>query len=837
MRYAAFRFRGCWQFIVLSFVLIAGTLLQAGAEDFANSTNTNQPLSSVDWSAYHGAEAEDYSDQTPASGDRIGIASVTGPDGSGGYFFSVADETAWAAIHSFDAQDVAAVSWKMGNSLPSVSVRLLVRQNNVWYAREQVYSTAAFAGISDFQSAPETISVELDVEAANWQILDLDPGISLGLTGQSPEEDLTDLTIDGIGFYIEHDDPGTVCRIDELRLLGEVPPEMPEPTEIVKSMPGLVAFWTFGEAEGDVRVSEVGDYILTDGGSTAVSRVGEGPFSGYSASFNGSSTYLSLPNASVGALDIAGDDAELTVVSWVKWTTTGNAGFVSGIWQEDNNDPRRQYGLFINLPAYGGYRNVCGHVSQYGGPSPKVLSSGYLPYSRDYSANLTEVLGGQWATAAFTYDGEYARSYLNAKFEARPEYTEPGPSIGEGITYAKNPYYFPDGLGSNGGDFTVGAVRLTHGMSNWYKGQIGGVAVFDRALSPYELFILHAVSVPFGEPVIRFSFRNASGSDRSVSTRSWCAFEDAVTDASETISNGWLLGSGVGTGTEGAGYLAKTSAGKQGFAWTDAVPAIPVTLIERIEFTLNNSLAADSVYLALKIDDTWHIYSQPFSMSIDGAISSDWSSAELENLIMNRDAKEWREMIFDASGLLEQAQEDPRAIPSGLLQGIGFFQTQNAGVIRVDDLEVFINKRSLVSASYATWKQWNQHLNPDFSNSSAEPEMDYDFDGFSNILEYAFARSPIENEGGSLFSYDVSWSGGSPTIQITANRRKHALVDLWLQTSSTLNLWEIMSLPEPTVLNQWEIEDDDIEQILWEFSLSDTQTEAFFRFSIAEPLN
>jgi hypothetical protein len=42
-------------------------------------------------------------------------------------------------------------------------------------------------------------------------------------------------------------------------------------------------------------------------------------------------------------------------------------------------------------------------------------------------------------------------------------------------------------MGNNGSDFTVGAVLLKRGMGNFFKGQIGGLAVFDRALKPREL--------------------------------------------------------------------------------------------------------------------------------------------------------------------------------------------------------------------------------------------------------------------------------------------------------------------------------------------------------------
>jgi hypothetical protein len=92
---------------------------------------------------------------------------------------------------------------------------------------------------------------------------------------------------------------------------------------------------------------------------------------------------------------------------------------------------------------------------------------------------------------AFTYDGQHIRSYLNGEFENRePElidHTKGFPGYSEGITHSKNPYFYPDGMGNNGSDFTVGAVLLARGMGNYFRGQIGGLAVFDRALSGEEI--------------------------------------------------------------------------------------------------------------------------------------------------------------------------------------------------------------------------------------------------------------------------------------------------------------------------------------------------------------
>jgi hypothetical protein len=46
-------------------------------------------------------------------------------------------------------------------------------------------------------------------------------------------------------------------------------------------------------------------------------------------------------------------------------------------------------------------------------------------------------------------------------------------------------------MGNNGSDFTVGTVLVKSGMGNFFKGLIGGLAVFDRTLSEKEIRALN----------------------------------------------------------------------------------------------------------------------------------------------------------------------------------------------------------------------------------------------------------------------------------------------------------------------------------------------------------
>lgn len=247
----------------------------------------------------------------------------------------------------------------------------------------------------------------------------------------------------------------------------------------------VIALWDFKEEAGQSRKSLQGDYALNEMNGH-IPRIEEGPLSGYSALF-GNEAYLALSNAKSGELNIFGPGQGVTVMAWVKWTGE-QTGFVGGMWNEYQDGGKRQYGLFVSLPHYNGKNQVCGHISNTGKPTPP------FPYSIDYSASAQEVQPNTWNCVAFTYDGKYIRSYVNGKFIARDkeliQNTKGFEGYPDGLVQSKNPYYFPQGMGNNGSDFTVGAVLLKKGMGNFFKGQIGGLAVFNRALAEKEILKL-----------------------------------------------------------------------------------------------------------------------------------------------------------------------------------------------------------------------------------------------------------------------------------------------------------------------------------------------------------
>ena len=260
-------------------------------------------------------------------------------------------------------------------------------------------------------------------------------------------------------------------------------PRGDELLSLINSTPGLVALWRFEDKAGRDRIALGTAPFALQERNGPISRIEQGPLSGYSVALNGQQ-YLILPHPETGPLNISGKNQGITVLAWIKWTGE-QTGFVGGMWNEYSDGGKRQYGLFISLPYYNGADQVCGHISLTGKPTPP------FPYSIDYSASKQKVPANQWCCAAFSYDGIFIRSYLDGVFLPRePEliaHTRGFAGHPDGLVQCKNPYYFPDGIGDNGSDFTVGAVFLKNGMGNFFKGQIGGLAVFNRVLNDGEI--------------------------------------------------------------------------------------------------------------------------------------------------------------------------------------------------------------------------------------------------------------------------------------------------------------------------------------------------------------
>jgi hypothetical protein len=232
-------------------------------------------------------------------------------------------------------------------------------------------------------------------------------------------------------------------------------------------IPGLVAFWDFADAS--FRAAQGEPYVLQPrSGNLKVTKDPETPFG--SALVLEEGDWLSIPRRECPALNFHGSEGRFTVVAWIRRSrkSTRECEFLAGMWNETGRT--RQYGLFLNISVWSQHDQVCGHLSQTGGPSP-----GYQ-YCIDGPTGATPVPYDQWTTVAMSYDGVQGYAWLNGNLDVRP---------------GLNPYSLAGGDGGkNGSDFTVGAVDRHGQIGNFFAGHLGGLAVYSRALSPSALFAL-----------------------------------------------------------------------------------------------------------------------------------------------------------------------------------------------------------------------------------------------------------------------------------------------------------------------------------------------------------
>jgi hypothetical protein len=182
--------------------------------------------------------------------------------------------------------------------------------------------------------------------------------------------------------------------------------------------------------------------------------------------------WLNLPRRQCPTLDFHGPSGCFTVVAWIHRGQKSNSEceFLAGMWNESQRG--RQYGLFLNIGVWRQADQVTGHLSQGGGPTPG------FKYCIDGPVGASAVPRDRWSTVAMSYDGVCGYSWLDGALDFRA---------------GLNPYSLAGGLfngGDGGSDFTVAAVDRGGSIGNFFTGRIAGLAVYQRALSPAEIFAL-----------------------------------------------------------------------------------------------------------------------------------------------------------------------------------------------------------------------------------------------------------------------------------------------------------------------------------------------------------
>lgn len=235
-------------------------------------------------------------------------------------------------------------------------------------------------------------------------------------------------------------------------------------TRDAAKMEHIVTYWDFSKAQPFVSEGAV-NYTL----KKANDSVSLGEMKGVKCLKIEEGGYLYIPRDDCPALDFHGDNSSFTIVAKLNRLPKSyeQCEAIAGMWNETQK--KRQYYLFLNLLQKESADQVCGHVSYVGGPTP-----GHK-WAMDASIGKTPIEYGEWVTVAFTFDGAYAKSYLNGKLDSRKDL---------------NPFEFKHQLfdgGEDGSDFTVGAVDRLGEMGNYFVGGIAYLAVFNKALTEQEL--------------------------------------------------------------------------------------------------------------------------------------------------------------------------------------------------------------------------------------------------------------------------------------------------------------------------------------------------------------
>ncbi|TDF98961.1 LamG domain-containing protein [Paenibacillus piri] len=234
------------------------------------------------------------------------------------------------------------------------------------------------------------------------------------------------------------------------------------------NLPGLVSFWDFQEEAGQARIAKGPVACRLEEMAGPVARTEDGLFGRYAASLQ-YGQWLRAPRSACPELNFCGKRAAFSILAWLKREDRfyPQCQAVAGMWNE--TEKKRQYCLFLDLRIWDSADQIGGHVSSGGGATP-----GY-PWCMTTAIGATPVTKGEWHCAAFTYDGTYAKVYLDGTLDRREGY---------------NPYLYDEGLhdgGMDGADFTVGAVHRSGEIGNFYAGLIGGLAIFNRTLTEMEI--------------------------------------------------------------------------------------------------------------------------------------------------------------------------------------------------------------------------------------------------------------------------------------------------------------------------------------------------------------
>ena len=198
------------------------------------------------------------------------------------------------------------------------------------------------------------------------------------------------------------------------------------------------------------------------------------------------------------------------MVAWVQRQTDHIFQYIAGMWNE--TDALRQYALFTSAHRQAHSTDLSrteashqphGYVSECGGATPGCA------FCFSYATAAETLEEGRWTMIGYTFDLARIRVYVDGKLSEN----------GDCNPFDWNkPIFAPT---EGGSDFTV-AQRAVPSWPTYPQGQpanpvgfgglLGGLAVFDSALSAEQMRKLHALAKPGAATARRRRPRRSDGS-------------------------------------------------------------------------------------------------------------------------------------------------------------------------------------------------------------------------------------------------------------------------------------------------------------------------------------
>lgn len=456
-------------------------------------------------------------------------------------------------------------------------------------------------------------------------------------------------------------------------------PDWETPGDRISWPPGLVAFFPTNEfGAGSSLVSRAGvrdfEAKLVEG-TAQIDPSERGPF-GNACYFDGATVFaVGWGEDQIGELDVTTYGTSYTCVTWVRdlaGEDSGYQAFRGGSHVEGGPLSARQYGIYYNNGLYGARKRLAPHVATQDGNTP-----GY-PFNADYGADGMQFCDHKWHMEVATYDGVELWGYLDGLSTPYVGYSDdPGLLPGQSIrreNISKNPYVNTLGINSSATKkiFSLGGAISTLGgyhPLNFLHGLMSGFAVFNRALTPEEIFQIRMNTIAPSEPIKTYTFYShvtAEGTNlpgkrptQHLGWRSWS--QEAALDRSSSIGHsGFVL-----KARDGQSFLSRRPSSDLALAFIE-LRGTGAGDIRRIGIDVVSQKGGTGLFPAIRANDRWFVSREP----ITAQFGKDWDEPTRSHIRLFDEKATWNVLRFEQDGHVATKVVKNLATNPGLALGV-----------------------------------------------------------------------------------------------------------------------------------------------------------------------